>query len=282
MNAPSELSTWLQQAWTEHADMPRQICDALAARAGTLPPDADGQEALRLAEHLMLSHLRDPQALSAFVEALPPHAAFAAFVQRSRWSLATLAGQTPPALPAAERWRALHGLAMVWLARGDAARALQQLQADQQAAAATDDLDAVKGFAIGSHNLAQDLQFGERPTPAHGQLMVIAAQASRDAWERAGTWLHLERAEYRLACCHAAQGHAALALQHAQACLAHCEAHGADAGERFFAHEALALAHQAAGDAPGLQAQRQRMLALLADVQDAGLRSFCEETLAKL
>lgn len=284
MNTPTlpPLGDWLKQAWNEHAERPNQVAQALQNRAALLPGDAEGLEALRLAEHVMLTHLTDPQALEAFVQALPPQTAFEPFLQRLRWTLAVLAGQTPADIPAAARWRALHGLAMVWLARGEAARAVQQLEADRAAAEATDDLDAVKGFAIGSHNLAQDLQFGQHPTEAHGHLMLAAAQASRAAWARAGDWMAIERADYRLACCHAVLGQGGPALEHARACLAACEANGADAGERFFAHEALVLAHRSAGDEVSARAERARMQVLLGDVEDAGLRSFCEETLAKL
>jgi hypothetical protein len=117
-------------------------------------------------------------------------------------------------------------------------------------------------------------------------LMLAAAEASRRLWGRAGSWVHAERAEYRLARCHAALGHGVLALAHARACLAGIEAHAgdpqADALERLFAHEALAWASRAAGDAAGEAAERERMAALLPQVEDAGLREWAAEALHAL
>jgi hypothetical protein len=282
MNAPLPLEAWLDQAWNDHADAPQRVSGELQARAATLPADAHGLEALRLAEHVMLSHLVDPPALEALLGALPPHPAFEPFVQRAQWALALLAGQAPPPAPAAARWRALHGLVTVWLARGEPGRAQAHFRADCEEAATADDLEAVKVMASSCHNLAQDLQFSPRGTPVHDALMLEAARASRAAWERAGTWLHIERSDYRLACCHAELGLGEQALVHAQACLARCEAHGAEPSERFFAHEAVALAHRAAGDAPSVQAEKARMQALLAQVEEPGMHRFCEETLAKI
>ena len=39
MTSPTALRTWLDQAWNDHADQPRQVADALAERAPTLPDD---------------------------------------------------------------------------------------------------------------------------------------------------------------------------------------------------------------------------------------------------
>jgi hypothetical protein len=49
-----------------------------------------------------------------------------------------------------------------------------------------------------------------------------------------------------------------------------------------FAHEALAWASRAAGDAAGEAAERERMAALLPQVEDAGLREWAAEALHAL
>ena len=51
-------------------------------------------------------------------------------------------------------------------------------------------------------------------------LMLQAAATARRAWASAGNWMHLERAEVRLALCHAAAGNSAAAVIHAGLCVA--------------------------------------------------------------
>ncbi|MEZ0228788.1 MAG: hypothetical protein ACAI25_09200 [Planctomycetota bacterium] len=128
---------------------------------------------------------------------------------------------------------------------------------------------AARALAVTGNNLACSLEEKKVRTPAEDRLLELAARTGRRFWEVAGTWIEVERAEYRLAMTCLALGRAKDAVTHANECLALCEKNGADAGELFFANEALARAHKA------------RMVELLAEV-DAGIRPWCEETLKKL
>jgi len=116
--------------------------------------------------------------------------------------------------------------------------------------------------------------------------MLALADASRALWATAGTWVHVERGDYELARCHAALGDGEAALRHARACLTLVQAHAgepeADAFETFFAHEAVAWAQRAAGNAEGLAHEQARMRQLLAEITDPGLKPWCEEALAAL
>ncbi|HSI59774.1 MAG TPA: hypothetical protein VLA16_19590 [Ideonella sp.] len=280
MTEPTPLRAWLDQAWNDHPEQPRQVADALAERAASLPDDADGAEALRLAEHTLLAHLADAPSLERLLAATPPHPALAAALQRARWALDTLAGTPATALPDGLRWRALHSVVMVLVARGDVAQARERLLAEAPAATTSDDTDAAKGYAATANNAAADLRHGPRGDAARDALMIEAAELSRRAWARVGTWMHTERADYQVALCHAAIGQGAQAVAYAQACLDRCEAEGADASERFFAHEALVHAHRAAGDAAEAARQREHMQALLAGIADADMHAWCEKTLA--
>jgi hypothetical protein len=79
--------------------------------------------------------------------------------------------------------------------------------------------------------------------------MLDLAAASRAHWTQAGTWLEVERADYALALCHLSTGLNDQALQFAAQCLAACTQNDAPAYEFFFAHEAIARAQHALGDA---------------------------------
>jgi hypothetical protein len=283
------LRTWLDQAQAQHADQPAAVADELTARAARLPADAQGAEAIRLAEHVWLAHAADPAGLQAFVDALPAalcqDASTAPSVQRARLALAWLAGQPTPAHDDALRWRVMQNvvLAMAW--QGRSAEALALLQAEEAAALAQGRSDAGKAFAATANNVATHLQDSAHADAARSRLMLQAAALSRRAWASAGGWMQVERADYRLALCHAAVGQGAEAVEHAGRCLAACVAAGdeADAMEHFFAHEALVRGHRAAGDAAAAAAAVQRMHALLPDITEAdGLPAWCADVLSTL
>ncbi len=293
--AATTLGTLLAQAEADHADHPAATLASLLARAPLLMPDAQAAQALRLAEHVALAHLGDARPLAALLGALPPsllqHTSTAAAVQRLRWVWAMASGAPaadPP--PDATRWRALQNLVLALAAQARWAEAAALLAADEAAARAHGAGEAGVAYAASANNVAMELQTsgppeGQPRVAARDRLMLQAASTARRAWADAGTWRHVERAEYRLALCHAVAGHGALAVQHACLCLAGCEAAGAaaDAMEHFFAHEALARAQRVAGDGAAARAAREQMAWLLPQIDAAdGLRAWCATQLAAL
>ncbi len=282
MNETPPLRIWLDAAWERHDREPHDVLAGLHERAAALPDDDDGADALRLARHTALGHLGDAAAqaaLGSLLARLPAHAALAAGVERARCALALLAGREVSA-PLAVRCAVVGDVATAFVLGGrlDAARdTLFPLEAEAVEHA---DTAVRRAFAASANGVAGALLDGPRGA-AFDALMLEAAALARRAWERAGTWMNVERADWMLAHCHAAAGDAAGALRHAQACLSRCEAEGADAFERFFGHEALLVAHRAAGDTAAAAAQRAHMAALLPQVEDAGDRAHCERTLAK-
>ena len=290
---PRPLRAWLDAVQPTHADDPGAVADALLQRAAALPADADGAEAIRLAEHLFLAHLAaqrpDAQGLLAFLARLPAALAqaepTAAALRRTHWALAVLRGQAQPALDETTRWRALQNVVLALAARGQAVRAAALLDDETPAGLAAGPGGAGQSFAASCNNVASELQYGPRGDAARDALMLQAAGLSRQAWAEAGTWQHVERAEYRLALCHAVLGQGEAALRHARACLAGCMAAGAeaDAVEHYFAHEALARAQLASGDTTAARTHAAQMRALLPQIStDGGLRDWCAGVLADL
>jgi hypothetical protein len=292
MNDPMavDLATWLPQAWNLHADRPHDVAAGLQARQPTLGGDANAAEAVRLAEHVWLSHLGDEAGLQAWLQQLPAAVtqgpASAASVQRTRWVLALLDGSPAPAVDDAARWRGMQNLWSVWAAHGRAHDALAMLATEAPRALADPDPATCRALAATCNNLAAELRAGRRGDTTIDTLMLALARASRQLWPRAGTWVHVERADYELARCHAVLGQGDAALAHARACLAAIDAHAgeaeASAMEYFYAHEALAWACRAAGDAAGVAAQRQHMLDRLVAIDDAHTRAWCQRDLADL
>lgn len=233
-------------------------------------------------------------------------AALQAACARARWAAGVMAGieglrptavMVPEAAPAAldpapggpptaERWRVLQNLVLALARQGRLSAAGDWLRAPRQAAIAHPDADARRAYAASTNNVAGDLRAerrGDAPDLAdRDALMLEAATLARHAWAAAGTWLQVERADYQLALCHAATGDAAAARHCAAACLARCEAEGADAVERFFGHEALARAEAAAGDTGAFDRQCMQMHDLIQVIADADMQAWCRQVLADL
>lgn len=280
---PESLRALLDRAYEHHADTPQAFADALAASASEWPADAEGAEAIRFAEHLLLAHLADADALQRLVQALPPALVqaelAAASVQRAVWCMALMRDEPEPLLAPLPRWRSLHNAVLGLARRGRTQRAGELLLRDEAAALSHSGEPERQAYAAGANNIALHLRTGERGSAAVDALMIQAAQTARRAWERAGTWLHVERAEYQLAMCHAVLGQGPQARHHAQLCLDICSAQGADALEHFFAHEAGVHAQRAAGDLAAARTHREQMAAWLPQVADESLRDWCARTL---
>ena len=139
-----------------------------------------------------------------------------------------------------------------------------------------------RALAVTANNLASAFEDKKNRTSAENALMVRAAEAARDWWGLAGTWLEAGRAEYRLSSSLRHAGDTARALEHARRCMRIVEANGSEPYEAAWAHEQMALAHKARGDAPSARRERDAMAMLSAKVEDADSRAFCVEELVKL
>jgi hypothetical protein len=302
--ADAGFDAWLDRAWEDHAADP----PAVLARVQTEGPACAGDDAAvaalaRLGAHLHGTHLAQWGAGRAFQAALGAHPAAGALareataVHDAALALAAAgaghaagddAGTAAPAdpaatLPPASRVRAL-ALAADHLHAHDADDAAARLAQAQALAASlplADDDPACRALAVAGNNIAAALEELPQRSPAQRALMLAAAHAGRQWWARAGTWLHVERADHRLAMCHLAAGNAPAALAHAQACLDRVRANGDPPLERFFGLHALALAARALGD----EARHGAALAgaqAAFDALDASDQDWCRPSLNAL
>jgi hypothetical protein len=287
----SGIDAFIEQAWNDHAnDLPGVLARLDQGLALLAESPAKVDHFLRLAAHVHLEHRGDADAMQSVLErsadfiAASPNAQ--ATSDKTRFTMALLRGEPPEpsAIPVAMKVRAHGDAACGLVARADHANARQMLQA---AAAIARDADgdqriaAGKGLAASYNNLASALLDGPR-SPGADALMLEAAEQARSAWETAGTWLNVERAEYLLAITHAAAGQGAKAAEHAQACADICESNAADAFEHFFAQEAMARALVAQDQPVAARQQTSRMQARLSDIADEGNRAYAASVLAKL
>lgn len=248
------LETFLDQAWNDHAEQP----EAVAARLPhVLPLVADDNGVMRvaaLAHHVFGEHLGQWQNGLSYLGRLSERAVHgtdgAASLARCQASLRLCSGEADghTALTASDQCR-VSSMAASNLAASNSPRSAELLHDAVTRASALPDADpGVRALAANSNGIAAVLQELASRTTAQRELMVHAAQVARAQWERAGTWVEVERAEYRLALCWLAAGDPAQGLQHARHCESIVQEHGAVPLEVFFAAESLCLCAHALGD----------------------------------
>lgn len=288
----STLDSFLDEAWRDHSDDAGGVALRLPY-ALDLVTDADGMvRAAALASHVWGEHLGNWGDALKFMAALArgpgfevgsPQAATLR-VLRAALALAGQAGDVRDTLDADERI-AVTARAGMLLALHDSGRAAALLAEAQAAALALPEpwpALMTRSLAIAGNNTASALIDRLGRSEAERALMLTAAEMGLQWWRQAGGWMEHERAEYRLSRAWLAAGDAARAQEHARRCLALLEAQ-ADAPpmERFFAHEALALAARAAGDSDAHQRSSQAARAAY-EAMDAGAQAECRSALDAL
>ena len=281
------LDTFLEQAWNEHADHAVAVAARLPEGLSLVEDDDGVMRLATLAHHVLGEHLGSWQDGLAFFAQLSERgvhgASGAASIARCRASLRLSSGQGDDraGMSASDQCR-VTAMAAGNVGASDTARASTLLQGAVARAGDLPDSDpGVRALAASSHGIAATLQERVPLEPGSRELMIRAAQVSRQQWERAGTWLEVERAEYRLAVCWSAAGDPVQALRHARHCDAIVRENGSVPLEVFFAAEALCLPARALGDsataAPALATARQAFIALAPTDQ-----AWCRVTLDRL
>ncbi len=254
----STFDTFLQQAWTDHADQSEAV--ALRLRTQTPAPEtADQLSALaRLVVHLCGEHLGAFDDGRWRLRALADHPLADAGVQSAlRVGVASLTlAQTGRAdltgFTLEEEVRSEAAAAAISLGRHQTERAMALLRGARERLADLPRVGAAvhRPLAVACNNMAWELHDrGSARSAEDTAAMLDLAAASRAHWAQAGTWLEVERGDYGLALCHLSAGLNDRALQFAAQCLAACTQNDAPAYEFFFAHEAIARAQHARGDA---------------------------------
>ncbi len=287
----TDFSTFIAQAWNDHADAPQSVADRLETGLAIAADEGELAQLLNLAHHVHGEHLGGWSQGVAFIEGLRRAPAFSAegpsgqTARRCIASLQLCAGETAglDALTPSDRIRVL-AMAAANLGSPEPLRAGHLLR-EALGLAAGSDLPAAdpmnRALAVTSHNIACTLE--EKPDRSADEraLMILAAQASRDRWAIAGTWLEVERAEYRLANTWLQAGDFARARTHAQACLDIVGANEGTALERFFGWEALGLVERAAGNATA-HAQATARARDAFEALDESDKTWCAASLDRL
>lgn len=276
---------FLDQAWMDHGNQTQKVVGQFAGGLGLVEKSSDVVALGHLITHVMGEHLGDWSNGRAWLSQLSenPHAKNPESLQAlARFdAVLTLAGggevQVSKFTPS-EWARVLAMSASCVNERKESARAVGFLREAVRVATGLSDTDpAYRNLAMTGNNVAASLE--ERPdrSDLENELMLLAAETGRTYWEKAGTWLEVERAEYRLAQTCLKLGDADRALKHAKAGLTICVANGAPALELFFTHEVLFLAYRMGGDIEMAEYSRKSLVQEFENLE-AGDKEWCVKT----
>jgi tetratricopeptide (TPR) repeat protein len=291
----SAFERLIEKAWSTHGDNPRAATAKLEAALSEATTEADVESAARFLFHVYGVHFGEWEAGAARLRGLRNSPAWSKLgaaeraISRSLRALELARGDEDAELnlgklPESDAVHAYAQAAQCLMERGDDARAMDYLQ---RAVARSDALapelaqGCARVLAITGNNIATGYEEWPMMDEAQRERMVVAAHIGRMYWERAGTWLEVERAEYRLAKCMLIAGYAPLAVKHAQSCIRICEDNAAPALEFFFGIEALTLALVAQGEY-ALVARLQEKAHRLYDELSADDQQWCAPTLRSI
>jgi len=245
---------FINQAWNDHGKDAQGVANRLAEGQQLLVGNDQIPRFAGLVAHLLGDHLgqwgkgvsilSELKALKFFKSGSESEFS----IDRSVAALQLAAGQSEALarLSPSDRVRAMASAASALCGQNEVARAesllVNALELVESSCEPTD--AAYRGLAIAANSMASGLEAKVSRSERETALMILAAKAARKSWEVAGTWLEVERAEYRLAQSYLKAGDVSRANEHAKNCLAIVRENEGPALEYFFAYETLALSAQ--------------------------------------
>ena len=285
-----QFDAWLNRAWDDHGAHAAGVAARIAGEALPLTrTDSQVAALMRLAHHVYGDHLgrwtEGRQLLFHFgtSDNAGPAAGTALRVFDASLALAGGLEDLRGPMTPSDRIRVTSHAAGA-LAERDPPRAASllreaALECDTEALPHSD--PACRAIAINGNDIAATLAEKLMRSEAERDLMLLGARTARDFWARAGTWLEVERAEYRLAVSWLKAPDLAAARRHARKCLDIVREHEAAALEWFFGWEALALVERASGNAPAAARAVQEMKGAFERLDEAD-KGWCRPSLDKL
>lgn len=289
-----DLDELLKTGWADHGDAPQAVADQLAAACQWVETPEQAIPFARLLVHVYGEHLGQWQHGVDLLEKLgqqligsdPSEAADCSLQQglvSLRYASGTDEATALHGLTSAQRVSALTVAASALAARGDTSRAIAAFIDALQTASAglPEGSPAIRSLAVAGNNLASTLEGKPDRLPNETEAMLVCAEAARKYWKLTGTWLEVERAEYRLARSLLQAGQASDAVQAAQRCVDGCLGNGAPAFELFFGYAVLGIAQRSAGQTDASLHCEAAALAQWQAVPEAD-RGWCQSDLDEL
>lgn len=252
-----DFKNFLNQAWSDHGDRPDEVAARFPQGLLLTQNSTDAIAFLNLIQHVLGEHLGRFDEASQLYRRLDEKYRDEGspdwpLALGRAWSVLSLVKDDDADLSGvsvSDRVRIEAAAAGMLAGRGDAARALTLFGDADTLSSSLDDKDpGVRTLAVNGNNAAAGLEMKTSRSETDTELMLAAARIARRQWARAGGWLEIERADYRLGMSFLAAGDTGRAMIHARDGLALTEKNGADPVEMFFHQELFARIHEADGD----------------------------------
>ena len=286
----ANFDDYLNDAWQSHATKAAQVAANLQVGVGLAKNVPELVRLAGLATHLFGEHLGQWGDGIHFLESLRAHSAFGSeseiekTLERSIAALQIGGGESPSLkhFTVSDQIR-VKALAAVSLVERNVvlARKLFEESLDLAKTAIDNHDPAHRALAVTGNNLACGLEEKSIRSAEETELMLLSARAARTHWERAGGWLEVSRAEYRLALSYLSAKHSAPATTHAELCLKLCLENKASDVDMFFAYEALARAAKFGGEGVKWQSAVDHAKAHFVKLSGDD-KSWCESSLKAL
>lgn len=256
---------YLNEAWNQHADHADKIFKEFPNHFNLVQSDEDVVSLAHLITHVSADHLGQWTKGVELIDSLLKVRTIAdeSPLKRFKATLNICADKnfSLDGFSDSDRARILAACASALAARNETARADKYLKKAELIAKEKlkENDPAFRGLAITGNTLACTLEDKETRNSEEVELMKLAAHVGRTYWEKSGTWLNVERAEYRLANTYLKAGDPQTALKHAESCLKIITKNGDDPIELFYAHEALGMCAEALDDQDAVEKHIHQM-----------------------
>jgi tetratricopeptide (TPR) repeat protein len=277
---------YLENAWSTHATEPKKIADEFKLNFNLMNSEDDVMSMAGLIVHVCGEHLGNWEQGIELLKKLKNNAPIKDKEQMKRFVAILNLGNNPnisiEEFSPSDQIRICSGTSSALASLGGVKNAEKLFsKAVELAANITKEDPANKALAIAGNGIATSLEEKESRKPNEVDLMILAAHTARKHWEIAGTWMEVERAEYRLSQTYLKAEQAVKSLEHAEKCLAIINENGDVPLELFFAYEALVLANKATNNEIGQKSSIYGMEMAFDKLSEAD-KSWCKEILEKL
>ncbi|MFC7419472.1 hypothetical protein ACFQNF_06225 [Iodobacter arcticus] len=279
---------FIKTAWTDHGDQPLAVAERLTHSRHLVQDTRQIPTFARLVSHVYGEHLADWETGISLLQSLPYIESELAAQSAINTSIATLRygrgdADALGSLTAIEQTTVLASTSSLFAAQQKLALAIhsysEALATYEKLAPQPEQAPVHRALAVGGSNLAGTLEEQSNRSTTETTAMLRAAQSALRFWKLAGTWLEIERAEYRLCRSALQAGLRDEAIQAAQRCLDGCIQNNAPAFELFFAHAVLAISQKDQVDA--FEKHRAAAIACLEQIP-IGEQHWCEAELKEL
>lgn len=282
---------FIQRAWAEHGKQPEQVASRIESGVALV---TNGDQAAKLAQltaHVFGEHLGKWDQGVSYLEQIKRHASLASekenlnAVDRALAGL-QIAGGIKRDISLVSNSDNIRALALAASALGGHQKFLMAKKYFEQASGLANEKlppkdPAYRALAVTGNNLACALEEMSSLSDEDSSFMIFAANSARQYWEVAGTWLEVERAEYRLSRSYLRAQLLEQALGHAKKCLEMVEKNAAPALEFFFAYEAMALVNHASKNIPEFVVAVNQMKFYFEKLDESD-RPWCKQSLDKI